>query len=376
MKKKILFIVDKPNWAYEFMVKSWVPFLTADYDCYIAYQQDYFIKRNNNNNLFKFYIYNFISLLRFLAYKFIRKEKRIYFISKNRKYFYPKYTFNKVYQLSPNSEEKTIINEEKFDIQIEMAYYFQYTAEFPFTSPKKIVGIFTDTFPHEGPEVDLKTNQIRTELCREKFYLKYLEPYDHIIVGGGKLLSEYSKLTDKVSFVYGIFGQENFIENNGVGTKDYLTIGWTGTPDRPMKGFRTIIEPAIEKLRKAGKDLRLKTKFSGPYSDLYSFYQDVDIVVIASNADSGPSMYAEACLSSVPCISTKVGLPLSFLEDGVNGVFIERTIEGLESAITDLYNNREKLFQFSKRVKSDYLKVMDNELTVEYLKKIITNLQK
>ena len=49
MKKKILFIVDKPNWAYEFMVKSWVPFLTADYDCYIAYQQDYFIKRNNNN---------------------------------------------------------------------------------------------------------------------------------------------------------------------------------------------------------------------------------------------------------------------------------------------------------------------------------------
>lgn len=66
MKKKILFIADKPNWAYEFMVQSWMPFLNQDYDCYIAYQQDYFIKKNNNKNLFKFYLYNIINRLRFL----------------------------------------------------------------------------------------------------------------------------------------------------------------------------------------------------------------------------------------------------------------------------------------------------------------------
>lgn len=371
MKKKVLFIADKPNWAYEFMVQSWIPFLSKEYECFIAYQDDYFIKKNNHNNLFRFYIYNFLNNIRFFFYKLLKKEKRVYFISKNLKYYYPKYTFDKVYQFSPHLEKKATPNQTKFDIQVEMAYYFQYAAEFPFKASKKIVGIFTDIFPHEGPEMDMKINQLRTELSRGDFYKKYLQKYDHIIVGGGNLYSEYQKFTDKISFVYGIFGQEHFIENPHVGKNEYLTIGWTGTPDRPMKGFRTIIEPAIENVKKTGRKIHLKTKFSGPYTDLYSFYKDVDVVIIASNADSGPSMYAEACLSSVPSISTKVGLPLSFLKDGINGVFIERTIEDLEKKIIDLYDNREKLIMFSQIVKSDYLEVMDNKITVEYVKKIL-----
>ena len=372
MKKKILFIADKPNWAYEFMVQSWMPFLNQDYDCYIAYQQDYFIKKNNNKYLFKFYLYNIINRLRFLLYKILKKQKRINFISKNRRYFFPKYTFNKVYQIS-GSAGKIVSDQMKFDIQIEMAYYFQYTAELPFDSKRKIVGIFTDTFPHEGPEIDIKTNVIRTSLSREDFYLKYLKSYDYIIVGGGNLYPEYRKLTDRVSFVYGILGQENFIENNNVGRNDHLTIGWTGTPDRPMKGFRTIIEPAIEKVRKTGRDIRLKTKFSGPYEELYSFYKDVDLIVIASSADSGPSLFAEASLSNVPTISTKVGLPLMGIEHDINGLFIERNLESLEKAILELYDNREKLQSFSKRIKQDYIEKLGNEKSVQNILKLINN---
>ena len=45
IKKSILFIVDKPDWAYEFMVKSWLEFLLPEYDCYLVYQEDYFIKK-------------------------------------------------------------------------------------------------------------------------------------------------------------------------------------------------------------------------------------------------------------------------------------------------------------------------------------------
>jgi hypothetical protein len=66
----------------------------------------------------------------------------------------------------------------------------------------------------------IKTNVIRTSLSREDFYLKYLKSYNYIIVGGGNLYPEYRKLTDRVSFVYGILGQENFIENNNVGRND------------------------------------------------------------------------------------------------------------------------------------------------------------
>ena len=38
-----------------------------------------------------------------------------------------------------------------------MAYYFQYISEFPFIANKKLVGIYTDSYPHEGPSFDEKT---------------------------------------------------------------------------------------------------------------------------------------------------------------------------------------------------------------------------
>lgn len=366
MKKNILFIADKPDWAYEFMIKTWMPYLQQDYDCYIAYQQDFAIKPNSTHFGIKRTIYNLLNRLRLR----LSKVAKVFQVSDNSNYFYPLFSVPPVYQYN-NDLSKSPAQIINFDTIVEMAFYFQYIARFPFTAQKKIVGIFTDKFPHEGPSLDMVKKLDRNGLSREDFYKEYLKPYQHIIVGGGNLLKDYRKLTDKVDFVYGIYGQENFVENYAVGTKPYLTIGWTGTPDRPMKGFRSIIEPAIENVRKTGRDIRLKTKFSGPYEELYTFYSDVDCVVIASDADSGPSMYAEASLSSVPVISTRVGLPLSFLKDEVNGLFIERTTDSLEQAIIELYDNREKLQSFSERVKKDYLQVMHNKKTVEYIKKIL-----
>lgn len=366
MKKNILFIVDKPNWAYEFMVQSWVPYLSIDYNCFIAYQNDYAIKPNTTHFRVRKVMYNLLSDFR---NSFLKPDK-IYKVSDNGNYFYPIYSKPPVFKINEIlGKEPSELT--KFDTIVEMAFYFQYTSLFPFQSNKKNVGIFTDKFPHDGPTYDVKNKIDRNNFTREEFYKEYLNQYDHIIVGGGNLLNDYRKLTPNVDFVYGIFGEEYFKENREVGAKAGLTIGWTGTPDRPMKGFRTIIEPAIDNVRKTGRQINLKTKFSGPYEDLFDFYEDVDCVVIASDADSGPSLYAEACLSAVPCISTKVGLPLTFLKDSINGIFIERTIENLETAIIELYDNREKLQSFSKRVKQDYLEVMSNDKTINYIKKIL-----
>lgn len=366
MKKNILFIADKPDWAYEFMIKTWVPYLQKEYNCYIAYQQDFAIKPNNTHFGLKKSIYNFLNKIRIR----LSRTEKIYKISANENFFYPVYKVPPVYQYDEDLN-KIPSKTTHFDLITEMAFYFQYIAEFPFTTSKRIVGIFTDKFPHDGPNFDIKEKKDRDLLSRKDFYNKYLKSYHHIIVGGGNLLNDYRALTDNVDFVYGIYGQENFIENKNVGQNKSMTIGWTGTPDRPMKGFRTIIEPAIENVRKTGRDILLKTKFSGPYEELYSFYSDVDCIVIASDADSGPSMYAEACLSSVPSISTKVGLPLSFLKDEKNGIFIDRSVESLEKALIDLYDHRDKLISFSEKVKDDYMTVMDNETTVKFFMNIV-----
>jgi len=368
-KSKILFIVDKPNWAYEFMVMSWLPFLLNDFECYIVFQEDYAIKENKNKNFLFRSLYNLKSSIKSIIHK--GDQRRVH----KKGFFYVKHSQNPVYFFADEigNKKKTTSDITHFDVIIEMAFYFQYTSYFPFNTDKRIVGIFTDAFPHDGPTYDIVNKKDRSLMNRDEFYQNYLSSYSQIIVGGGNLLKDYKKITDNVSFVYGIFGEHHFIENKEVGLNKILTIGWTGTPDRPMKGFREFIEPVIDEINKEGRIVLLKTKFSGLYEELYSFYKDVDLVVIASSADSGPSLFAEACLSSVPVVSTKVGLPLMGLQDGINGLFIERTKESLKEAIIKLYDDRQLLKTFSDRIKKDYLEELGNKKSVKNILKILND---
>lgn len=371
MRKKVLFIVDKPNWAYEYMVKSWMIYLLPIYDCYLIYQQDYGIKENTNNSKIYKWWFNIVSSIVFFVKK-IRDKKDFQFFTTSH-YFFKKHTKKPIYQFMDDLGNLKIVDKDvlHYDTIVEMAFYFQYTCHHPFTANKKVVGIFTDTFPHDGPTNDILRQTDRSKLIRKDFYKTYLEPYNHIIVGGGNLYNDYKELTDNISFVYGIYGEENFLVNNHVGEKEYLTIGWTGTPKRKMKGFEEFIIPAIENVKKTGRDIRLKTKFSGSYEDLYTFYQDVDLIVIASSADSGPSLFAEASLSGVPSISTKIGLPLMGISDGENGLFLSREVESIEKGIITLYDDRTLLKSFSKQIRNDYLNNLGNKITVKNILKIL-----
>ena len=370
MKKSILFVADMPDWAYEFMIKAWVPFLLKDYDCFIAFDTDYAVKKMQPKSQLYKLLFNLRSFFKLILYKMISKNSPVYFIDKSNSYYFPRYPRPILYQYTDDLS-KVVRERKKFDIKVEMAYYFQYMAELPFVADKNIVGIFTDKFPHEGPSEDIKNNVDRNELNKQEFFDRYIKAYDHLIVGGGNLLSDYKKLTEKVAFVYGIYGQEQFVENKKVGENEYLTVGWTGNPKRKMKGFEEYILPAVENVKKTGRDVRLKTKFSGPYDELFKFYSDVDLVVIASDADSGPSMYAEASLSSIPCISTKVGLPLMGIKNDENGILINRNIETLTNKIKELYDQRHVLQAMAENVKSDYLQWMDNKLTIQEFKTVL-----
>ena len=138
-----------------------------------------------------------------------------------------------------------------------------------------------------------------------------------------------------------------------------------------MKGFRSIIEPAIKELQEDGFNIKLKTKFSGSYDDLLTFYTDVDLVVIASSADTGPFLFAEASLCKVPSISTKIGFPNSVINDGKNGLFINRDKEELKQVIIKLYNDRALLKKFSSNIKQDFLRLFSNEIMINNLKNFL-----
>lgn len=357
-KKSILFIADKPDWAYEFMVQTWIPYL-PEYDCYIAYAQDYQVKQGD------FALQNVIASK---AGNLLKNPDPKFTIGKNRKYSFPQYKNPPVYTLP----EKTPAQKLDFDFIVEMAFFFQMNTVMPFTSKKRVVGIFTDGYPHEGPPKDTIGDVLYREMPREEFFENYLKPYDGIIAGCRNLVNAYRPFTEKIQFVYGIYKQDEFSESKT--PHETFTIGWTGNPDREMKGFKEIIIPAVEELQGRGYIIRLKTKHSGGYDELFSFYTDVDLVLIASRADSGPSLFAEASLSGVPCVSTAVGLPEMVIQDGVNGFIVERDREEFVRAIADLYDNRSKLAAFSSRIKADYMKVLDNRLTAGYFKKFIESL--
>lgn len=358
-KKSILFIADKPNWAYHNIIKTWYEDLQDEYDCYVAFAQDFFLRQKDYSLLNK--IQNTIS-------GFLNSENLRFKIDKTRKFATPVYKTSPVYSVGTNE----IIHKTHFDFQIEMAYYFQYVSALPFIADKKFVGIYTDSFPHEGPILDIRKNLKVSDYNRAEFHNNYLIHYNGIIVGNTNLLNDYLPLTDKIIFANGIFRQNEFVENENVGKKVGLTIGWTGTPDRPMKGFRSIIEPAVDLVQKTGRNVKLKTKFTGTYDEILNFYQDVDLVVIASSADTGPSLFAEAALSKVPSISTEIGFPKMVIKNGENGILIKRDIDEMVEAIIQLYDDRELLKVFSKKIKSDYLEVLDNKISIRNIRNLLS----
>jgi glycosyltransferase involved in cell wall biosynthesis len=193
-------------------------------------------------------------------------------------------------------------------------------------------------------------------------------------VGSKGLEDQYDKFGKKTFFLNAVF-KENAFKVWTDASKFFnkqLVIGWTGNPKRGFKGFEDIILPAIKLVKDSGRDIVLKTQFSGTYDSLIDFYTDVALVVIASEADTGPFMFSEASLSGIPAISTKVGFPRMVIQDGKNGIIVkERTVRYFVESICKLFDDRELLFSMAERIRGDYLKILGNDVLVDNWKNAI-----
>lgn len=370
MKKKILFEVDIKDWAFYFMVKSWSEKLVDEYDCYYVCNDIYRIKELPKMSRIKIDILNTIATIRFTLYKiFSKQNKKIQFIDISGNYSYPKFTKSLVIPFTDENKRVEILN---FDYLISMAYFFQYVAEIPFKGRKNLIGIFNDSFPHLGPENDLKTKTYVNSLSREQFFDQYLKSYDFLLLANDNLIRAYSNYTENLEFALGIY-KEEFFGRTKI-KSEIFTLGWTGNPNRVVKGFFEVIQPAVQKVLATGRKVRLKTSFDASYEEMIEFYNDVDLAVIASSGDGAPTMFCEACLSDIPSVSTFIGLPSMVIQDGINGIFIERDIDEMANAIIYLHDNRDILERLSKRIKNDYLNIMSNEKNIAKIRKVLQKL--
>ena len=59
------------------------------------------------------------------------------------------------------------------------------------------------------------------------------------------------------------------------------------------------------------------------YHDIVSYYQALDLYIIASRSEGGPKALLESWATGVPVVSTRVGMPADLIRHGCNGMMAE-----------------------------------------------------
>lgn len=236
-----------------------------------------------------------------------------------------------------------------YDIVVYLDYYMDKDADFSHVKASKIIrGIYTASFPPKG--IKIQENTTINQFCEE-----YLSDTSVLLCGSPSIVNMYKKtISCAALFANLAYDEKIFRPRKHNSTNKTFVLGWTGNPNREFKGFHSIILPAIEKLRQ-DYDIELKTQFEGTLESLADFWQGVDLAIIASEADAGPSMFMEASLCGVPSVSTKIGMPEYIIEDGVNGLFFDRSIEDLMDKLKLLLNNHQLLENLRSNIRQDYI---------------------
>ena len=246
---------------------------------------------------------------------------------------------------------------QRYDLTVHLGYYYNRKSSIVNNTDSLIRGIFTDGFPPQGDDGSTDIRQ---------FVHKYFSDVDAVVCGSPSIVEIYDRYVNNIHFANcsweSAFKRET---PKTINTGSTFIVGWTGNPRRRFKGYYDYIVPAVEAAKKLRPSIELKTRFSGSIKTLPCFYNNVDVVLIASTADAGPSLFSEAAFSEIPSISTRIGHPAAIIDDGVNGIFVQRNILEMRNAIVRLYDDRYLLYKMSQQIALDTSKIMGTEIMKE-----------
>lgn len=130
---------------------------------------------------------------------------------------------------------------------------------------------------------------------------------------------------------YDVYWSPNGIEPSIFGSRQSrsgpLRVGWVGNPNDPCKGLMDIIIPAC------------KDRFDLDYTDgswsrfrVAQLYEHVDVLAIASTAESQPLPLIEAMACGCFPVATDVGIVPELVHSGYNGLVVDRSINSFRKA--------------------------------------------
>jgi 2-polyprenyl-3-methyl-5-hydroxy-6-metoxy-1,4-benzoquinol methylase len=131
--------------------------------------------------------------------------------------------------------------------------------------------------------------------------------------------------------------QEEYFENrrSRVGA---LSIGWAGNPHDEAKRFSEIIEP----LKATGFAIQVAAG-DLPHKDLVDFYNDLDVICIASRSEGTPLPLLEAMASGCYPVCTDVGVVSEIVEHQKNGLIVDGERVAFENALGWCERNLEQI---------------------------------
>jgi glycosyltransferase involved in cell wall biosynthesis len=106
-----------------------------------------------------------------------------------------------------------------------------------------------------------------------------------------------------------------------------LRIGWVGNPDDDCKGLRDLLIPAC-----AGRFALETTDGRRTRREVARLYRRVDVIAVASTAESQPLPLLEGMASGLFPVATDVGIVPELVRSGVNGLVVERSVEAFREA--------------------------------------------
>jgi hypothetical protein len=116
-----------------------------------------------------------------------------------------------------------------------------------------------------------------------------------------------------------------------------LKIGWVGNPSDEGKGLYDILIPAT-----AGYEF-FYTSGDLTREQLVKFYRNIDVLAIASKAESQPLPLLEGLASGCLPVTTSVGIVPEVIENREIGLVVNRTVEGFRHAFQWCESNLEQV---------------------------------
>lgn len=106
----------------------------------------------------------------------------------------------------------------------------------------------------------------------------------------------------------------------------------------------------LEIIQKKVFDLGLidRVEFMGQQENVYQYYHEADVFVLPSVYEGMPMSIIEAMGTGLPVIASKVGGIIDMIDNDVNGVLIEPSIDELVKQIVDLYKNKKRRISLGK----------------------------